>query len=66
MTIRLTDRAYQELERKFACQDEALKLLDLIVAEFKSDPMSTQCFDARIVQRAIKCVEDWKTLKDVF
>ena len=28
-------------------------ILDLIVAEFTSDPMSVQCFDARVVQRAI-------------
>jgi len=29
------------------------QVLDLIVAEFKSDPQSTQCFDRRIVDRAI-------------
>lgn len=28
-------------------------ILDLIVAEFQSDPMSVQCFDARVVKRAI-------------
>lgn len=33
-------------------QREALVLLDLIVAEFVSDPMSVQCFDLRIVERA--------------
>lgn len=27
-------------------------VLDLIVAEFESDPMSVQCFDLRIVERA--------------
>lgn len=31
---------------------EGLRLLDLIVAEFESDPMSVQCFDLRIVERA--------------
>lgn len=31
--------------------EEALKLLDLIDAEFQSDPMSVQCFDLRIVKR---------------
>jgi hypothetical protein len=29
-------------------------VLDLIVAEFTSDPMSRQCFDARLVARAIE------------
>lgn len=36
---------------------EAFTLLDIINAEFRSDPMSTQCFDARIVQRVRECVE---------
>jgi hypothetical protein len=27
-------------------------VLDLIVAEFESDPMSVQCFDLRLVERA--------------
>lgn len=36
---------------------EAWKVLDLIVAEFESDPMSVQCFDLRTVERAKKCVE---------
>lgn len=36
---------------------EAFQLLDLIDAEFRSDPMSTQCFDARIVNRVKHCIE---------
>lgn len=28
-------------------------VLNLIVAEFESDPMSVQCFDLRLVRRAI-------------
>jgi len=36
--------------------DEAHDLLALIVAEFNSDPMSVQCFDLRIVERAKVCV----------
>lgn len=31
---------------------ELLDVLNLIVAEFESDPMSVQCFDLRIVERA--------------
>lgn len=33
---------------------DAWTILDLVAAEFKSDPMSTQCFDLRIVKRAIE------------
>lgn len=29
-------------------------VLDLIVAEFESDPTSVQCFDGRLVRRAIE------------
>lgn len=29
-------------------------VLDLIVAEFKSDPNSVACFDSRLVDRAIE------------
>lgn len=36
---------------------EAFRLLDLINAEFQSDPMSVQCFDLRIVERVKQCVE---------
>ena len=39
---------------------EAWKVLDLIVAEFESDPMSVQCFDLRIVERAKECVAKQK------
>lgn len=39
---------------------EAMKVLDLIVAEFESDPMSVQCFDLRTVERAKKVIRDRK------
>jgi hypothetical protein len=39
---------------------EAFRLLDLINAEFQSDPQSVQCFDLRIVQRVKECVEKRK------
>jgi len=42
---------------------EALRLLDLINAEFQSDPQSVQCFDLRIVQRVKECVEQRKILE---
>lgn len=42
---------------------EAIRLLDLINAEFESDPHSTQCFDLRIVVRVKACVEERKRLE---
>ena len=33
------------------------EVLDIIVAEFKSDPRSVQCFDARLVARAIELAD---------
>jgi hypothetical protein len=35
---------------------EAMTLLVLIDAEFRSDPMSVQCFDLSIVERVRVCV----------
>jgi hypothetical protein len=37
-------------EARVAELKEALRLLDLIDVEFRTDPMSVQCFDLRIVQ----------------
>jgi hypothetical protein len=33
---------------------ECRELINIIAAEFESDPMSVQCFDLRIVERAKK------------
>lgn len=52
-----------EMERVMDLRDEALVVLDLIVAEFNSDPMSVQCFDLRVVARAKACIAELKTLK---
>ena len=38
---------------------EAFVLLDLINFEFKSDPMSVQCFDLRTVERTKVLIEKW-------
>ncbi len=40
--------------------EEAFHLLGLVSAEFRSDPMSVQCFDLRIVDRVNKCVETYE------
>jgi hypothetical protein len=41
-----------ELERR------AFKVLDIIVAEFTTDPMSVQCFDLRTVEEAKRVIAD--------
>lgn len=41
-------------------RDEALQVLDVIAAEFKTDPMSVQCFDDRIVQRAVAISDEYQ------
>lgn len=51
--IRLTPKAEREMEERFKLERRAVELLDIIAAEFSSDPMSVQCFDLRIVQEAI-------------
>jgi hypothetical protein len=45
-----------------AAEREAYAVLDLIVAEFESDPMSVQCFDLKLVDRAKKAVEPYRQL----
>lgn len=37
---------------------EAMRVLDLIVAEFNSDPMSVQCFDLRVVERSKEVIRN--------
>lgn len=59
---RLSDKAVREIEQSFDNDREAHVLLDLIVAEFNSDPTSVQCFDLRIVERAKACVAMRKKL----
>lgn len=44
-------------------EPRAWKVLDLIVAEFASDPMSTQCFDLRTVKEAKAVIADRKRLE---
>ena len=62
-TPRLTDKAAKQLGEEVDNWQEAFELLRLIDAEFRSDPMSVQCFDLRIVERVRKCVEEYAELK---
>ncbi len=48
------------LAEEIANTEEAFTLLDLISAEFQSDPSSVACFDLRVVARVKACVEKRK------
>ena len=56
MEIGLTRKYERQMEDSFRNNMEAHDLLALIDAEFRSDLLSTQCFDARIVERVRCCV----------
>lgn len=43
---------------------ECRELINIISAEFESDPMSVQCFDLRIVERAIKAANLHRRYED--
>ena len=62
MSMMLTAKAQAEIEESFRNDKEAHQLLDLINAEFQSDPQSVQCFDLRVVERVRVCVETRKRL----
>lgn len=59
----LTPKAEEEIERMWTLRREAVAVLGLIVAEFKSDPLSVQCFDQRVVERAKACVAELEKLE---
>lgn len=59
----LTPAAERAIEESFGNNDEAHKLLALIDAEFRTDPMSVQCFDLGVVARVRACVEKRERLK---
>ncbi len=44
--------------RLVSAAPDLLEILSLIVSEFKSDPMSVQCFDLRLVERAKRIVAE--------
>lgn len=54
--MKLTKATERAVEDGWRNDDEAHALLDLIDAEFRTDPMSQQCFDRSIVQRVAYCV----------
>lgn len=66
MTGILKPDAAKAIERNFELTTEAWEVLALITSEFKSDPMSVQCFDLRVVEKAIALVDEHKKLKQKY
>lgn len=62
MNICLTPKAERELEEQFTLRRRAIEILDLVVAEWESDPASVQCFDLRIVAEATALVRRLKQI----
>lgn len=60
MGIVLSDEEQRRMESRWSALVEAETLLGLIDAEFRSDPMSVQCFDLRVVERVKQCVATLK------
>jgi hypothetical protein len=56
MRPKLSEKDYKQIEDNLKNTDEAFTLLELIEAEFRSDPLSVQCFDLRVVERVKACV----------
>ena len=52
LTPRLTPKAMAEIEEKADLTAAALTIFALVVAEWKSDPTSVQCFNLRVVELA--------------
>jgi hypothetical protein len=63
---RLSLAEQKAIEKDFDNTREAFALLDLIDAEFRSDPTSTACFDARIVERVRWCVANRRDFEKRF
>lgn len=58
----LSPKAVKDLERGFQLKRRAIELLDLVNAEWQSDPMSVQCFDLRIVQETKEVLTELKEI----
>ena len=48
--------------RRMSLMAEAYQLLKIINAEFRTDPMSVQCFDLRMVKKVRACIEEGERL----
>lgn len=66
MHPRLSAKAERQMEARFDALREAEILIDLVAAEFASDPMSVQCFDLRVVDRVKACAATLRANPSVF
>lgn len=63
MRPEMTKQAQAEIERMWKLRREAVTLLGVVVAEWKSDPASVACFDLRVVERAKTVVAELEKLE---
>lgn len=59
----LTPKAEAEIERMWKLRKDAVRVLGLIAAEFRTDPQSVQCFDLRVVEEAKAVVAELEKLE---
>lgn len=50
----LTPKVQQEMEEIWALRRDAVRILGVVAAEWKTDPHSVRCFDDRLVARGIE------------
>lgn len=62
----LNPKAEKELFEQMDADKRVWQLMDVICAEFQSDPESVKCFDLRIVQEAVDLVKRRKKMDDFF
>lgn len=62
--FRFSAKEENRIERSFARSRRAMEPLDIVAAEFSSDPMSVQCFDLRIVEEIKQLVAEQKREAD--
>ena len=59
-----SEEQQRAFERSQELKARAFAILKLVVAEWESDPRSVQCFDLKIVEEAVKLVQDLKEPND--
>jgi len=59
----LTEEAIAEMEDGWRLRKDAVRLLDLVVAEWETDPQSVACFDLRIIEEANQVIRKLKAIE---
>lgn len=63
---RLTDKAQREVEELWTLRREAVEVLGLVVAEWRTDPQSVACFDLRMVDKGTKIMARLEVLEKTY